>query len=123
MGRRHPGVGNADGVPKQRGDPHRLPCGSAAVAATPATTSHVLLERAPALGADGVAVRIAARHPALAAQRLHLLTEDVGAHLVGLADDVGESLVVAVVEAHVAAYVNPFVHLQVAHPPIVGVPR
>ena len=123
MGRRHPGVGNAHGVPTQRGDPHRRRCGSAAVAASTATPTNVLLERAPALGADGVAVRIAARHPALAAQRLHLLTEDVGAHLIGLADDVGESLVVTVVESHVAPYVNPFVHLQITHATIVGVPR
>ena len=83
----------------------------------------MVLERAPALGADGVAVGVPARHPALAAQRLHLLTEDVGAHLVGLANDVGESLVVTVIEAHITANVNPFVHLQIAHASIVGVGR
>lgn len=73
-----------------------------------------------AFGADGVLLGVTGGNPPLAAQRRDGFTAHVGPHLVGLADDVGQLPTVTVVNTDISPFLNPFLHLCIAHHPIVG---
>ncbi len=73
-----------------------------------------------AFGAHGVLLGVTGGNPPLAAQRRDGFTAHVGPHLVGLADDVGQLPTVAVVKTDISPFLNPFLHLCIAHHPIVG---
>lgn len=74
----------------------------------------------PTFGAHRVLLGITGGHPALATQGRDGFATHIGAHLVRLADDVGQLPTVALVKPDVSPLLNPLLHLRIGHAPIVG---